>query len=143
MAGSAPVKRIAQSKNALRRLHIDLVFIGRLPCAELVNNITPIQTCREGYMYLHTLYRFSARPGCANSSRNSTQKKQGHETGGALLGFQDMGRGVDDSNTWLKAVRAGKLDIGEGSHTPASAMSLRSEERRVGKECRSRWSPYH
>ena len=25
----------------------------------------------------------------------------------------------------------------------ASADSERSEERRVGKECRSRWSPYH
>src|SRR5438034_10731669 len=25
----------------------------------------------------------------------------------------------------------------------ALAMLLRSEERRVGKECRSRWSPYH
>ena len=24
-----------------------------------------------------------------------------------------------------------------------SAYALRSEERRVGKECRSRWSPYH
>ena len=23
------------------------------------------------------------------------------------------------------------------------AMAWRSEERRVGKECRSRWSPYH
>src|SRR3712207_7025655 len=23
------------------------------------------------------------------------------------------------------------------------AMKMRSEERRVGKECRSRWSPYH
>ena len=23
------------------------------------------------------------------------------------------------------------------------AMGTRSEERRVGKECRSRWSPYH
>ena len=23
------------------------------------------------------------------------------------------------------------------------ALTLRSEERRVGKECRSRWSPYH
>ena len=23
------------------------------------------------------------------------------------------------------------------------AMTMRSEERRVGKECRSRWSPYH
>ena len=28
--------------------------------------------------------------------------------------------------------------------TPAQAtVTLRSEERRVGKECRSRWSPYH
>ena len=25
----------------------------------------------------------------------------------------------------------------------ASSLSSRSEERRVGKECRSRWSPYH
>jgi len=24
-----------------------------------------------------------------------------------------------------------------------SRMTVRSEERRVGKECRSRWSPYH
>ena len=24
-----------------------------------------------------------------------------------------------------------------------SALPIRSEERRVGKECRSRWSPYH
>ena len=30
-------------------------------------------------------------------------------------------------HTWLKAVRAGKLDIGEGSHTPTSAMSLAEE----------------
>ena len=25
----------------------------------------------------------------------------------------------------------------------ARGMDVRSEERRVGKECRSRWSPYH
>ena len=25
----------------------------------------------------------------------------------------------------------------------AELMTMRSEERRVGKECRSRWSPYH
>ena len=24
-----------------------------------------------------------------------------------------------------------------------SGLAVRSEERRVGKECRSRWSPYH
>ena len=26
---------------------------------------------------------------------------------------------------------------------PAKGEEVRSEERRVGKECRSRWSPYH
>src|SRR3712207_9580523 len=28
-------------------------------------------------------------------------------------------------------------------HVKAGRVGLRSEERRVGKECRSRWSPYH
>ena len=27
--------------------------------------------------------------------------------------------------------------------TPYELLAERSEERRVGKECRSRWSPYH
>src|SRR2546426_8525772 len=27
--------------------------------------------------------------------------------------------------------------------TPEEVRATRSEERRVGKECRSRWSPYH
>ena len=30
-----------------------------------------------------------------------------------------------------------------GSARRERALQLRSEERRVGKECRSRWSPYH
>ena len=37
-------------------------------------------------------------------------------------------------------VSAGERSILEGR---AQAQLLRSEERRVGKECRSRWSPYH
>ena len=28
-------------------------------------------------------------------------------------------------------------------HSSEAELALRSEERRVGKECRSRWSPYH
>src|SRR2546426_11436968 len=28
-------------------------------------------------------------------------------------------------------------------HEPHREKDVRSEERRVGKECRSRWSPYH
>lgn len=30
-------------------------------------------------------------------------------------------------HTWLKAVKTGKMNIEEGSHTPASAMSLSEE----------------
>ena len=34
--------------------------------------------------------------------------------------------------------------LGErGPISPAMMQQVRSEERRVGKECRSRWSPYH
>ena len=29
------------------------------------------------------------------------------------------------------------------SYLPEGVELIRSEERRVGKECRSRWSPYH
>ena len=35
------------------------------------------------------------------------------------------------------------LDIESPGHEQKKANIYRSEERRVGKECRSRWSPYH
>src|SRR5256885_10784163 len=35
------------------------------------------------------------------------------------------------------------LDGNFGGEVALSAETCRSEERRVGKECRSRWSPYH
>ena len=33
--------------------------------------------------------------------------------------------------------------VGDLTQDEARAVAARSEERRVGKECRSRWSPYH
>ena len=33
--------------------------------------------------------------------------------------------------------------FGYANFAPLITATLRSEERRVGKECRSRWSPYH
>src|SRR3712207_8189470 len=33
--------------------------------------------------------------------------------------------------------------IAEGARNRDESRGARSEERRVGKECRSRWSPYH
>src|ERR1051325_2906695 len=41
------------------------------------------------------------------------------------------------------AAKAGSVSYdGFGQHSPFTT-ALRSEERRVGKECRSRWAPYH
>ena len=36
-----------------------------------------------------------------------------------------------------------KIFDANGNQKKAGVAILRSEERRVGKECRSRWSPYH
>ena len=44
----------------------------------------------------------------------------------------------------LWAVRMALHDVRPAdSHSNENLNRARSEERRVGKECRSRWSPYH
>src|SRR2546426_1287321 len=35
------------------------------------------------------------------------------------------------------------FDVGDQARIENALPIVRSEERRVGKECRSRWSPYH
>ena len=36
-----------------------------------------------------------------------------------------------------------RISYGKAYSYPTNDLEQRSEERRVGKECRSRWSPYH
>ncbi len=42
-----------------------------------------------------------------------------------------------------KPVYFTKDDMKQDDYRAIMASCARSEERRVGKECRSRWSPYH
>ena len=50
---------------------------------------------------------------------------------------------IDKCEKWAKVRRA--LDKAKETYKPDATTpgASRSEERRVGKECRSRWSPYH
>ena len=49
---------------------------------------------------------------------------------------------VTAENT-ARAMGSGTLEVFATPALAALAEQTRSEERRVGKECRSRWSPYH
>jgi len=71
-----------------------------------------------------TLFRIAARPSYATLASDVAAS----ETGDITSALE--GEGI-----------AYKLD--NGGTTISVEKSKRSEERRVGKECRSRWSPYH
>ena len=51
-------------------------------------------------------------------------------------------RSLEDLATQVVPATLPVLDLPPQPERP-DAVQLRSEERRVGKECRSRWSPYH
>src|SRR5256885_3821649 len=58
-----------------------------------------------------------------------------------LLAFVDRYLKIGDAFVRiLRTVFVGRIDFGSVLN---KALAARSEERRVGKECRSRWSPYH
>src|SRR2546426_12706223 len=48
------------------------------------------------------------------------------------------------NEAWLKLRNSPRLaGVSRLHFARIAARAMRSEERRVGKECRSRWSPYH
>ena len=60
---------------------------------------------------------------------------------------QPLKAGVGYKPSSLNLLMAGGTPGGGGFHSSVLSYGTdcaeRSEERRVGKECRSRWSPYH
>src|SRR3989442_14549663 len=66
---------------------------------------------------------------------------------GAMIHSHQQGEFLDAKKYWPMWERAEKLGVPIYLHPalphPAVVKAYRSEERRVGKECRSRWSPYH
>src|SRR5256885_3207372 len=62
--------------------------------------------------------------------------------GRRALTVDDGGLGADVTRRLLQPFVQRDLVVREWRHLRCD-VGIRSEERRVGKECRSRWSPYH
>ena len=99
------------------RLHVEVDGEGE-PVTVLAHGLT--NTCRElariTPLVPGTKVRF-----CFRGHGHSTSPATGYR-------YADFARDLDAVATEYGATRA---------------VGTRSEERRVGKECRSRWSPYH
>src|SRR2546422_10905265 len=58
-----------------------------------------------------------------------------------IIGDKDLA--LDDREVNLDLIQPTGMQWGVHQHHRRPLGAERSEERRVGKECRSRWSPYH
>src|ERR1035441_9732683 len=99
--------------------------------------------------------RTDAQQATSHATREGSEGKSGIEKsklimlGGGLLAavlFLALTSLVNHSSTTKKAAEkqpSHPTQQQTPTQSKGSVTPLRSEERRVGKECRSRWSPYH
>src|SRR2546427_618874 len=85
------------------------------------------RSCLSGARSAKRVLRHTPHPAQRRSPRSAAQGSWA--VWGALLCFLSY-----------RAIRKG---VGRRAETRPRKTTTRSEERRVGKECRSRWSPYH
>src|SRR5258707_11056633 len=111
-----------------RRLIIPRFFFFQAEDGIRDIGVTGVQTCALPISDVCSSDRFGAI---------SDQGVDFRPLGGPLLSdFQAVNRLADH-----KPLQSGQFGINFKLYLPN--FSQRSEERRVGKECRSRWSPYH
>ena len=78
----------------------------------------------------------------AGSTHVDKRKGRGHATGnGKTAGRGHKGQKARSGGGTRIGFEGGQMPLAR--RIPKRGFNNRSEERRVGKECRSRWSPYH
>ena len=99
-------------------------------------------------LYLHETIHIIGTGSEAYKRHTGTRTPSG--PAGVLIGTWQQSGSTGD---WPRVVNLWEMDGWEGwgqilehqygGEGQPAALAQRSEERRVGKECRSRWSPYH
>ena len=97
------------------------------------------------------LTRILAGPYCTMILKNlgaEVIKVERPKTGDEARSFGPFLGGDEKKSAYFMSINAGKKSLSlelktKGGKKILTELIKRSEERRVGKECRSRWSPYH
>ena len=148
--GGPRVQSVQNAYNLLNR-----TFEGGLAEVALREDVGLLAYSPLAQGYLTGKYRNGALP--AGSRKQLFDRLQRYEKPGAAEAvdcYLDVARGfgVDPatfavaftlSRPFVTSSIVGATSTAQLETALAAAAGLRSEERRVGKECRSRWSPYH
>src|SRR3989454_11892184 len=108
-----------------------------------VTTTSPLVAAQWGYSYAATL-----TAACGAGAYTWAQPDSGALPLGVALSSSGALSGAP-TDTGTSTFRASVTDGSKTARRTLTlqvvepALTLRSEERRVGKECRSRWSPYH
>src|SRR2546425_3013731 len=108
-----------------------------------------IQLDMSEYMDKHTVSRLiGSPPGYVGYEEGGQLTEAVRRRPSSVVLFDEIEKAHPDVfNTLLQILDDGRLTDSQGRtvdfRNTVLIMTSRSEERRVGKECRSRWSPYH
>src|SRR5947209_18472664 len=125
-----------KSQPARARLPLLLVISEQREIMAAKNGRWPVPPLRLSEKLLHLATHFHESLQRARRHAQNLFVEAAHGTQELEHGFQSLARigvalavAADFGNTFLKNAKRG--------------INFRSEERRVGKECRYRWTPYH
>src|SRR5256885_6645837 len=94
--------------------------------------VTGVQTC-----FFSSRRRHTRLQGDWSSDVCSSDHVRGQEGSDCVAGWSTR------QLVKLRRLKLNSVSVGDKKNFPTALTLYRSEERRVGKECRSRWSPYH
>src|SRR2546430_8767980 len=75
---------------------------------------------------------------CSSDLQKKRPRRDSLEATGVIMEYTKLGK----TGTTVSRICLGCMSYGDKKWRDW-VLTSRSEERRVGKECRSRWSPYH